>query len=63
MTPVNRITQDAYMDVSGRTTQEIKSSGYRGAEALPTGVGKGREQERKLYLQEVGKERKLCSPI
>ena len=26
-----RVTQDAYMDVSGRTTQETKSSSYRGA--------------------------------
>ena len=26
---VGRVMQDAYMDVSGRTTQETKSIGYR----------------------------------
>ncbi len=31
-TPVSRIMQDAYMDVSGRTTQETKSSNYQDAE-------------------------------
>ena len=34
-TPVSSATQDAYMDVSGRTAQETKSSSCRGAEALP----------------------------
>ena len=33
-----RAMQDAYMDVSGRTTQETKSSDYRGAIAKDTEV-------------------------
>ena len=45
----SRAMQDAYMEVSGRTTQEIKSSSYRG--------DKVEQLSRSSCLQDVGKGR------